>query len=389
MNKKRGIIYTLSLLIILLIMCSSSVLAIGLSPAKAIINYEGPFESNITYNIRSNSRYNIVAGVNITGELSKYIKIDKDEVPLKPGSSGSFRLNINVPENHGLAGKQIAWVKVYEKQVDRGVESTIMVTTSASAAIVVYFPYPGKFIDITNLKVDNVNEGEDSNLVWEITSRGEQDVVYSVVIDIIDLNNNTVISKEYAKTTLRAGDVYETKEKLSTNNLKAGRYKTHLILKYEDKVKTSDAYFNIGEEDVELVDYNPKNLTYGEINKMRFSVKGLWNDKFDSVYAHVKIDSVESTTPTLSLDAFKTINLEQYVDVSGLNETEYNGSVEIFFDENSKTYPITVNVVKPIVELPKEVKSGISLLSIYFILLALILIGLVVFVLIKKRKSYP
>jgi len=389
MNSKRGLLTRTFVMIVLFCLSFSFVSAIGISPAKATINYEGPFSTNISYNIRSNNNFPIVAGVELGGSMLEYVTVYNDEIPLAPGASGSFKLNLDIPQDHDYAGKQIVWVKAYEKEVDRGTESTIMVTTSASAAIVVYFPYPGKYIDIKTLKVENVKEGEDSNLEWELISRGEQDVTYGVEIEIFDSDDTVVITKEYARTNLKAGDTYGKKEVLSTKNLKPGRYNAILTLDYNGKSKSKEASFNIGEEDVELVDYTPKNLTFGEINKMKLSVKSLWNDDFDNVYATIKIDSAEASTPTATVTPFKTIKLEQFIDISGLNESEYDGMVTIFFADTSKEYPITVNIVKPIVIVPEEPRKGISMLSITFILLALILIALVIVVLRQKKKSYP
>jgi len=382
---KRGMLALLSVFVLLLFSANS--MAIGISPAIVNVEYAPGFEATIPYTVRSNSNSDIIAQFTVGGELSKYVTLSKTEASLKPGESTSFELTLSFPaEELDYAGPQRINV-VAEEGIPEG--SGVGSRTVVVADIAINFPYPGKYLEIYRYSVQNINAGENSTASWEVISKGEELVSFDAVLEIFDNDNNSVLKKDYERTTIAPGDIYKKDDVLTTDKLLSDKYVATLKVSYENLVRESNVNFYVGKEDVSLLEYKPKEFKFNEINKFTVVFENLWNGEFKNVNALIELGNVKSQTPSGTLTPFGTLGLEQFLDTTEMQPGTYEGNVTVFFGGNQKKFPITVRVMTE-EESKGEVESeggGLSLVALVIILLVLLVIINVFFILRHRKKE--
>lgn len=381
-KKIRGVIFFL-----LLIFSSFSVYAVGLSPAIGSAEFYPGFDESIKYTVRGNSQSNSKIVMGVSGPLSSYVTLDKDTVSVSPGEVAFFNARVVIPDNHGLVGPQPFYIDVNEI-ADADDDRMIVVTTGVQGRFTVYFPYPGKYLDITALSVPHIGQGDNTGYDWVVKSRGGESVTFDAVLTLYDSQNKSMTSKTYSGITLVPQQEYSGKGSFDTRTAEPGQYGVNLTINYDGVEKSTVTTYNIGEESIDLVSYYPINLTMGEINSITIVVKSLWNLRIDNVYAKIDIPGATTTTQTIQLNPFDTISISQYINVPAFEETkEIPANITVFFNGKQREFQAKFLLVES-----KSDESSGNLVQIVIIIGAILfLIMLVLIVLLvkgqKKKKN--
>lgn len=362
--------------------------SIGLIPAIKQYDYQGPFTDKIDYVASWNSNRPGVLGADLDGELAKYATLDIVEgQQLKKGEAGGFSVTLDVPENHGLIGKQVLWVRAYEVPPEAS-SGLFVITTAVRGAIVVNFPYPGKYLEISQFELSDIPEGGNSVLSWKVRSRGDETVGYTAKMVIYNADDSVFLQKDYSLKTIQPDELQEIVEVVQTSKLKPGKYKAELFVEYVGESKSAETQLRVGEEDLELTDYSPKEVVKGEISEFTLTVESLWSGVFENVYADISVQSVTARTPSTYLEGFESKQLKQFVDLRSLDIGQYEGVVKVVFDGNERQFPIQINITEPVIEDLVEVKessgSGAVFWIIICVLIVLIIAGLIIII---RRKN--
>jgi len=368
----------LGILIITILAVVPTAIAIGAAPARVSINYEPNKEITIPYTVRSNTDRDILVNVSLLGDLSKYVKISTNNMPLKPGETTTFDLTLKFPVLTGYVGPNNIRVSIAENApVGGGFASRTVVIPK----ITVNFPYPGKYLDVSKFSVGNTNQGSPATVDLELTSRGTEFTDYTAIVDILDENNATIYTKNIASGSIKPQDSISKTNTLEVEKIKPGEYTAVLRVFYADQEKNLTSKFRIGTESLNLESYAPKNASFDSVIPLKFEIKNNWNGNFQNVYGEINIANATATTSTKSIGPFGDISLEQFIDLRGLQSGKYNGTITLHFDKNVKEFPITIDILKP--------ESDHSLVMIIIVILLLVvLLGLSVVLYVRKRKNH-
>jgi len=83
----------------LLVLLSDGALALGITPANKILDFEPGVEKSVAYRIYNTEQKDFVAQLNITGALKDYITLDQSQITFtKDDKVKSFTLTIRIPE---------------------------------------------------------------------------------------------------------------------------------------------------------------------------------------------------------------------------------------------------------------------------------------------------
>lgn len=373
-------------LFVLMIICSGMVTSLGISPPKVVYDYSGPFSDEIAFTVRSNSPFPAIIGVNITGAMTEYATIINKEFRLESQSRAGFKIVLDIPGDHGLVGKQVLWIEAAEIEVIREDSASIMFATGVSPAIVVNFPYPGKFLEIYSARIKSVNEGENSEFLRKVISRGEQDASFTSKLVVRDNNDQMVVEQAYPSVFIKGMDTYSKTDTIITNNLVSGKYTTEFTIYYDGEEKTQKSTFQVGEENITLVDYRPKVLPKGEISEMVFEIENMWNGDFDNVYGIMTFENVSASTPSEKLTSFGKVKLRQFMDFRSYDVGEYEGSIEVHFDDNVREFSLTIGINESEVE-PEKTKTPTMTILLYSSLAVLIIFLILLVILLLKSKK--
>ena len=75
------------LILIIFLLMASSIQAIGLSPARVMLNFEPNLKQEITFTIVNTFNSGITAQISVEGELAKYFTFEETQIALAAGES--------------------------------------------------------------------------------------------------------------------------------------------------------------------------------------------------------------------------------------------------------------------------------------------------------------
>lgn len=319
-------------------------------------------------------------------QLKQYLVIDKKSLDLSRDSSVDVR--IKIPPHADLAGTHEFGIIASERPKDGG--GFFIVTTSVIIRVKIDIPYPGQYLDITKFTVSNINEGEAAKMSWQVKGRGEISTPFTASYDLLSKDGEVLYTKDLAGSYVNRDEVYPKDDSvlyLPTNNYRPDVYKARLTVKFTNMTKTSMVNFQVGTESLVLENYTSV-LAYDEINQVTLYVRNLWNGRFSNVYATININGTSSTTPSAQfIDSFGTVPLSQYVNVKGMAEGNYSGSIVVFYGGKSMEFPVTFEIRKPVVIVEEETNNNLLYMGAGALLLILMVLLIVYF--FKKRNIAP
>lgn len=312
--------------------------------------------------------------VSLGGELLQYVRIT--EVV-----NNQFDLIIEVPETLPEPGSYSFSLHVTETgdQDEAGIGSLL----SVNLLFLVEVPPHGKAISIS-FDVPDINEHQQIPFSVAVASKGLEDIAsLKGSITVYDLKNKSVASLTLKERPLPALGSASLSVNLPADKLSAGKYWAEAVVNYDGEEKTARDNFKIGNLDLIMINYSSNlELEFGEFWAI---VENNWGNPIQTAYATVSINGTELlTTPTISLGPWQRGELEGILRTDFV-PGDYNGSIQLFYDNLSKTENVIFTIFVPVTE---EQETLLATLIIIAGISLLILVGLIIgFVWIKKRNK--
>ena len=388
----------------LLLLISSQVSAIGISPGRVTVNFETGMQKEIEFKIINNEHKTMRVLFSATGELAGYITLKTPSAIVDFSAADdekTFTYSIALPEKL-LAGEhevKIAAAELPPEGAEQGVYigATIVVTSQ----LLVKVPYPYKYAQIM-LSADKFDINKTGSFYVEVENLGEQDLVgMEATIEILSATNQKIAVLKTDSRTIQA----KTKAELAAKwkaDVNPGNYRAIATLAYDEgKLATAEKTIAVGSMLVEVVDVSVRNFRLGDIAKFDITVENKWSEEIKDVYANMQIEDVNKNlianvkTPSISMPALSRSVLNAYWDTAGVKEGAYSGKLLLNFAnqviERELKTEITLNNIK--VEITgigitaKAAAAGTGRQNLMFILVVLlVIINIAWFVYFKKRE---
>ncbi|MFP4568003.1 MAG: hypothetical protein ACLFN8_03590 [Candidatus Woesearchaeota archaeon] len=360
--------------------------AFSMSPGSYRFEYDeiNGLDEEFGFQLRSSSNEPILIDVLVLNSLKEYLEISNETRTINPNGAEIINVRLKLPPNLDLVGQQEAQI-AFTKRLPESQKGGFMgFTTEYRARIIVTFAYPGEYINIISLNPTNVNEGENTEINFEVQARGMN--ITSVInkLQIKNTTNQTIYQKEYPIKYLSRNERYKEKEIINSQDYKPGEYTVILTATTANNTDELQKTLRIGEENIELIKFNPTNFTTGQIMEYSVLLENQWNDEFKNVYATLTINDTTTTTKSITLKPFeqKEIN-NQYINIAHLDEGNHDAQLIIHFDEHSKIFDLNLIGIKPEKQNNTTQKLIISLTATFLILIILALS----FIFIKQNKK--
>ena len=309
--------------------------------------------------------------LSIGGDLIEYVKVT--EVV-----DNQFDLIIEVPETLPEPGTY--WFSLQASEINNEEESSISSVLSVNLRFLVEVPPHGKAISIS-FEVPDVNEHQPIPFSVNIVSKGLENITrLRSHITVYDLQNNSVASLNLKEKPLPALSSTSLSASLPADKLLPAKYWAEAIVNYDGEEKMAQDNFKIGNLDLLLINYSSQ--LEQEFGDFWAIVENNWGNPIKTVYATVSINGTELlTTPTVYLGPWQRDQLK------GILRTDfapgkYNGTIQLFYDDLSKTENVTFTIFKPAQE---QETSAVTLAVVGISLFVIVFIA--VFLLIQKRNK--
>jgi hypothetical protein len=401
----------LFVIFLIIVLCSPFVMSIGVTPASMTFVYDKNVGLDETFTLKispssSQTRYidveltdyatpfGVPDGVVIMNSSQREQFVTLSDKVLDIKKTTTLNVRVKIPPRSDVYGPN--WFGIQLRERPEGEAGLFAVTTAILFRVSIDSSYPGQFLEITNFKIDNVNEGESARMYWEVRGRGEIDTPFIANLDLLSDKNENVFKRDLGGASVKKSEGYpapNSYESLPTNMWTPGTYEGILTVKFSNITKRSSVKFNIGYEGVALENYTPTTLMYGDINEVTLNVRNLWNGQFSNVFGVISMNvpnmsEIKTTTPSQPIGPFETISLKQFIDTRSLAEGRYDALITINFDDKSESFPAQFTVAKEVVPVIEEEKKSLNTSTILIIVAgAVILLLLVLGILLFKRKG--
>ncbi|MBT5111980.1 hypothetical protein HOM75_02555 [Candidatus Woesearchaeota archaeon] len=365
-------------LFLLLVILTTSVSAIGISPDRLQVEYEPLSEGELVVYIINTENENINSSLTLEGELAKYFSIKQESIAISSLGTGIFNIEYRLPAKIDTPGLNNVLLKVKKNSfVSKGLGAYLSVLSK----IVVDVPYPYKYLEY-DFETKSVNEGDEISFDFNIRSKGVKnifDVVSKVdIYDAYDLDN-LVLELEGDKFPLVSGRSRSTKIELNSTEIGIGDYFIDAYLIYDGvRSKHVNKSISVGYEDVDVLNHT-KSIVGGGIKKFSVLLKNRWNHDVSKVYieSYLSRDNVpiteRSVSHTVDMRALEEVNVPVYLDVSELVSGSYTLVMDIHYSDFVKQEKVEIMIEEKL-----EISMGMIVAIVLIVLVFLNIVWITV-----------
>lgn len=358
------------LFVFITIFSSSCASAIGISPAIVRINFEEgkSFSNSYSFNIDPEDDSNIVE-ISLEGDLAQYATLSEDMLE----GSGIVVVNVNLPQYIEEPGPHAIYVsgKELSPQSEEGAFGISLVANIRSI-IRVDVPYPGKYGELGKFVVQDANENEQVPFSLEVYSRGEEEIVTPVSIEVYNSDDVLVERVDLGNKKIPGIEKLEINERL-TGLYKSGTYKAVAKMgSVGDGTSIREDEFRVGELSVRIYN-NTQSIIKGEVNKIEMEVESQWNGKIEEVYGEFIIEGIDDSilTPTFEFGPWQRRKLNAFFDSSELSSDLENvrAKMKVHYDGESTEKGVILIVIKTGSNVPLIISILIGVIGLVLLLI--------------------
>lgn len=195
-------------------------------------------------------------------------------------------------------------------------------------------------------------------------------------IKIYDSSLQQIASIQTERRSLAGLQTITFSPSFNTQKWPPSVYSATATVWYDQKLKTTNASFMIGQQDITLLNYT-RELNPG-FSEFEILLQNNWGRELSNVYATLSLNNTELLqTPSINLQPWSQGKLKGIVKID-LAPAEYQGKIVLHFDDKAKEIPITISVLLPeekdtILGIKNEVLWG----SIWVLIIVLVTLGIV------------
>lgn len=399
------------LALLILIISSINVNALGVAPSKKIVDYM-PGEQTYTIRILNNENKDMNVMVYFQGELGEYATIEKNIISVgsnEPEKSVTFKVNIPSGLTPGTKKLDVMMLELGDNidtdKIDLD-KTMIFSTVLVVHQLRINVPYPGVFAEGV-LYISEANVDETMTFTVNVLNKGTSAIsnINGEVIIRGPTNEEIRRIKTGTISSIASGQA----EKLSVNmqtDINPGLYSAEFIVNYNDKQFVLRKTFTVDEMSVDIRSIELADFKLGYISRVDIDVLNRWNQPMPEAYAYLQVlnekGEIISETKTASsiLRQLTTTTLSGYWDTKGVNVGSYDMKVILYYNDKSqeKLFKAVIGIddiliadsgTTGLVIGNKEKDTSIPILYILVVVL-LFINGFLVFVYFKYiRKKNP
>lgn len=361
--------------VLCILLLSTNVYAIGISPAKVNFEFESGMVRHIPFKVFNVGDHTLNAKIFLRGDLKEYFDFEPVNVTLEPKEEIEFNITLSLPTNVDLDPGDRRTDIVAEEFLESG--SGVGAVAAVGLLVIVRVPYEGQYVDL-DLMAKNAEIGEDVEFFVKLESLGLETVnKVDGTLNIFDETGIKVGTLSFVEPEIAPKEIRELELVWNSGNNLAGIYKAKLVINYAGKERDVEAQFRLGDLSIQVVDLIEKELISEGINKLLVVTQSQWNNQIDDVYTEVEIGGKKSKSEMTYYKPWSQNNITVYFDTHDLSLGNYKAKVTIFYENLTTEEMFDVQIIN---------ENPFNIYIIYGLIAGAIIV--VLFFFIKKRKLF-
>jgi hypothetical protein len=326
--------------IMLSIVCSSLVLALGVSPATTNINFEPHKTKTVTLDIINSEGKSFTAKVYPAGELAEYITLEQDEIVFNGEGSKKITFTITLPEYFVSPGLHAGELKIQEIQTqDAKGNLNIKPSLGLVHQIYMHVPYPDKYAE-ARLMTTNVKKGDDIRFFIKVMNIGIENITKAYAdIDIYDADGKHYRNIKTDTKQIATKKVGELIISLNSIGFISGDYSVNATVYYDDKPIYLSSRFSVDEFMIDLISITVDDYKLGQIAKFTILAQNIGNRLVKDFFSRIELKNpnneiiVSLNSFNIDLSATETKETIAYWDTRDITVGEYTGTISLQYEE--------------------------------------------------------
>tara|TARA_Y100000310_G_C20700537_1_gene829402 strand:+ start:3093 stop:4325 length:1233 start_codon:yes stop_codon:yes gene_type:complete len=343
MNKtiKRDLCLKILVVVLMLIVSSSIISALGVTPAKKLFNYKEGAGYNYEFTVVNDLESPMRVSVDVSGSLADYVTLNNVLLDFAQGErEKKVTYKINPPKNLLEPGNNDIGFILTELPSDDKTGTFVGARLSLITIARIIFPYPGKYIE-ANLDIFEGDSGGTVVFVVPVNSLGDDRINDARgTIEIYGPANKVVDIFDTSHVSLEAGQRKELMAIWSAM-VEPGDYYAEVVVSYDGKKAQVKKDFIVGGTKIGVRDVSISDFKLGEIAKFEIVLRNLWNDAVDGVYAELQVYDSDGSligefkTPTEDLKARDDKTFLGYWDTAGVENGKYKAKLLVHYGDKT------------------------------------------------------
>ena len=333
----KKFIFNLLSVFTLLVLTVSLVSALGISPAKKIVDFEDGlnFESEFKV-VNTLDRFTKVS-IGVEGELSKYVVLEKGNIlSLEANKETIVKYSLNIPKT--LSKNDISQgnndIYFTAREIVDLKENLIGTSVGLISLLRVKVPHDTKYIS-SDFYIYEGDVGSNTIFVIPVENLGVENLSkVSVALNIHD-GQNTIDELKSKSISIVTGERKEIRLVWSTE-VNPGEYFVNVILEYDSKINEFEDKFIVEGRKMSINDLIVGEVL-GDAVKFEVTVKNIWNEELNNVYAEISVYDLNNllissfVTSKESISKRKEGKFTGHIDVGDLEEGEYITKLRVHY----------------------------------------------------------
>jgi len=325
--------------VLILIVASINVLAIGITPGQQILDFKPGMQQDVNFKILNNEKKAMEVEVYVEdSELSEIVKFDQTILSFySDEESKDFSFRVNMPQEIEEPGEHVLNVVVVSKPKLGEGQAFVGATAAVTLLLKIRVPYPGKYAKI-DLGVSEAKKNEMVAFAVPVWNLGTSDI-NGAEAEIVILDPK---EKEIAKIKTDKKDIKSrNKDELTASwlaDVPIGVYTAVASLNYGGKKDAkAEKIFNVGHFFIDILDISVKDFSLGQVAKFTINVENKWNDLItDVVPEMILMDDEGNRIANIKgadedIGALEKKSLYAYWDTEGIKEGVYSGKAILHY----------------------------------------------------------
>lgn len=392
---------------LILLVLTPSVLSLGLSPGKRLLDYSPGLSKEVEVTIVNNEGKQFIADIEARGELADYVTLSTKSISFeKSDHKKTFTYRITLPDGINKPGVHNGKIVIRERQE---IQEVIQPGFMLYSQIYVEVPYPGKYA-IGEMIIKNAKAGSEVPIYIRVTNKGKESIASSkALVDIIDTTSGKIVDRIESKVIkLESQQVKELILKFDSADVAPGTYTSKATVHYDNNQFDISQNFAIEEFLVQLMSISVPSFELGEVANFDILLRNIGNRPIEDIYVNLYLKDeygraiTDSQSFKVDMDREDTKVTNIYWDTTGLAAGVYTGLLTLHYENERLEKPITMQVKPNSIDISLSEATGFVIddgagndvsnsLTLIYLLVGLVILLIIVigaqFLLRNKKKK--
>jgi hypothetical protein len=354
------------------------VLGLGIMPGAIEVPNTPGAQFNYTFQVINNDGKSMNVTFVKQGELVDYVQFDNTTVLLNDGESISFPVQFTVPSTLSSGEHRVYIGALQIPENPTGINAAVSILAHISVRAI----YPSTYAE-TELQAKDINLGETEPFIVIVKNYGSN-TINSVQGNVEIYNANTLIETLPLTATKDIGLQETSNMYANWKPSKPGLYTARAFVNYDGlQAISNNVTFRVGDANLDLQDFTPKELKSGELNRIQVRVQSTWSENINAFARMTLLKDgqvvAEGSSPTDAIRPWQVQDLGVYLDLANVAPGTYSATAILEYNDKEKNMTADVTVIKAASMTP----TNTSLIPLAILILAV----LALLVYSRRRKS--